>query len=212
MSSTAAAADDRERQALRQALEPLLDRVRDARILGARDDRRQGAVEVECEQRTRRHDGGQCGLALGREQVLHVSRSGGASRAPRCAGAGAPRPASVSMCPAQRNTLFSRTVMRRLAMRSRCSAIGIVAARCSASAVSSTWYGLTISASVISRAAPAKRLSTSVLCSSSRTATNSLLTRFMPSCRLVITQMSAARYSSATSRWLCCSASRYTGW
>ncbi len=43
-------------------------------------------------------------------------------------------------------------------MRSRCSAPGMVSARCSASAVSSTWYGLTISASRSSRAAPAKRL------------------------------------------------------
>ena len=83
-------------------------------------------------------------------------------------------------------------------MRSRCSAGGMVAARCSASAVSSTWYGLTISASVSSRAAPAKRLRISTPCSSSRAATNSLLTRFMPSCRLVTTQMSAARNSSLT--------------
>ena len=45
-------------------------------------------------------------------------------------------------------------------------------------------YGLTISASDSSRAAPAKLDRISTPCSSSRAATNSLATRFMPSCRL----------------------------
>src|SRR5574337_156518 len=117
------------------------------------------------------------------------------------------RAASASIRPAQRKTLNSRTVLRRLAMRSRCSAAGIVAARSSASAVSSTWYGLTISASGSSRAAPAKRLSTSTPCKSSRAATNSLHTRFIPSCRLVTMQMSAARNNSLTASCSWCWAS-----
>ena len=85
-----------------QALEAILDRVRDARVLGARDDRRQRAVEVEREQRARRDDGGQRGLAVGREQVLHVN-----SIRWRCTRASMrsrrrQRPASDSMRPAQR--------------------------------------------------------------------------------------------------------------
>jgi hypothetical protein len=45
-------------------------------------------------------------------------------------------------------------------------------------------------------AAPANRLRISTPCSSSRAATNSLHTRFMPSCRLVTTHTSAARYTA----------------
>jgi hypothetical protein len=53
-------------------------------------------------------------------RMLHPA--GGCAPAPRCARAAASGPASASMRPAQRKTLNSRTVLRRLAMRSRCSA------------------------------------------------------------------------------------------
>ena len=42
------------------------------RLVGPRDDRRQRAVKIECEQRAQPHDGLQCLLAFGREQMLHL--------------------------------------------------------------------------------------------------------------------------------------------
>ena len=67
---------------------------------------------------------------------------------------------------------------RALLFGSMVSAICIAAALCSVS------YGLTMSASARSRAAPVNCERMSTPCSSSRAATNSFATRFMPSCRL----------------------------
>ena len=71
-----------------------------------------------------------------------------------------------------------------LRMRARCSSGDMVSARCIAAALCSMSYGLTISASASSRAAPVNCDRISTPCSSSRAATNSFATRFMPSCRL----------------------------
>ena len=67
-----------------------------------------------------------------------------------------------------------------------------------ASAVSLTSKGLMSTASASSREAPAKVLKINTPSSSSRDATNSLATRFIPSCKLFTRQKSAARYNSKT--------------
>ncbi len=80
-----------------------------------------------------------------------------------------------------------------LRIRSACSRAGMVRAWNSAEAVCSMWYGLTMRASCSSWAAPVNWLRTRTPRSSSRAEMYSLATRFMPSCRLVTMQASAAR-------------------
>src|SRR5712692_1270867 len=148
-------------------------------------DGRERSVEVEGEERV----GARESLQLGRsEQRFHQavpSRRAPPSRRwvsrSRCLSLAA----SASMRPAQRYTLNSDTRLRSARIRSACSSAGITSAAARAELASSRSYGFTISASVSSRAAPVNWLSTSTPRSSSRAATNSFATRFIPSWRLL---------------------------
>ena len=78
-------------------------------------------------------------------------------------------------------------------MRERRSSAGISTASRIASAIASTSYGFTSSASRSSDEAPVNWLRMSAPSSSPRTEMNSLATRFMPSCSEVTMQKSAWR-------------------
>ena len=95
------------------------------------------------------------------------------------------------MSEAHPNTLRPATMRRIARMRILCSSIGIPTARVMAAVNPSTSYGLIINASRSSSAAPASSLSTSTPRSSSREATNSFATKFMPSASELTTQKSA---------------------
>ena len=97
------------------------------------------------------------------------------------------------MSDAQPKTLRPATIRRMARMRARRSSSGMSIAWSNASAKPSTSYGLMITASRSSCAAPANLLSTSTPSSSSRADTNSLATRFIPSCNELTMQKSARR-------------------
>jgi len=67
-----AAGDDCDRKVARELGEALRHRLWNARLVGSRHDRREGAVKIEGEQRSKAHDGLQRPLAFRREQVLHM--------------------------------------------------------------------------------------------------------------------------------------------
>ena len=119
-------------------------------------------------------------------------RSAFSPRAGSAAGGCAPRPSACGR-PSGRRCSPSPCGASEL-MRSRRSSRPMRIAISIASAVSLTSNGLISTASASSRDAPAKVLRISTPSSSSRDATNSLATRFMPSCRLLTRQKSAARY------------------
>src|SRR4029453_7308905 len=89
--------------------------------------------------------------------------------------------------------LWSVTECRIRIIRARRSSGDISSAMWMASAMPVRSYGLTISASRSSWEAPANRLRMSAPSSSSRTETNSLATRFIPSCSELTTQKPARR-------------------
>ena len=130
-----AAGDDGHWQSCRQQCQPGGDTFGDAGQAGSRHDGGQRAVKIKRQQGILAQEGGQSGLAVGGEEVPHTllrlpnqpswwRRTRASMRARR-----RQRPASASIRPAQRKTLNSCTVLRRLAMRSRCSAAGMLAAR-----------------------------------------------------------------------------------
>ena len=106
-----AAADDRDRHALREPREQGRRARRDARLVRMHDDGRERAVEIETKQRSAGHEAGERGAALRVEQVSHrlhgVRASSPDSRARRCTrrvmrSRSRHWPASVNMRPAQR--------------------------------------------------------------------------------------------------------------